>query len=351
VKTSGSLVARALSGSWRSAPPPPALTVEEWREVAPTLHATAAGGLGWWKVQGCAADLPEVAPGFRDAFRIQTLDARLHERRLVQALEWFGAMGIQPILGKGWAVARLYPRPGLRPYGDLDLHVAPDEYDDAADLLPGCEEAGCRVDLHRGLPRVGRPWAEVVARGQEVELGATRVRVLGAEDHLALLCAHLLFHGAWRPLWLCDVALLVETAPAAFDWDYLAQLPAREVEQVRLVALLAHRLLGADLSRTPWPPEGGLPGWLPRATLRAWGRGGHYTLTTPLGLADGGAGGFLGRLRMRWPNPIEVTYRWRAPYGWLPRLPWQLLDVAARGVRALASAGRVRAEGLRADAP
>jgi len=345
------LVAEALSGSWRAAPPPSTLTSEEWLAAAPALHATAAGGLGWWKVQGSAAALPDVSPGFHDAYRVQTLDARLHERRLLRALARFGAVGIRPILGKGWAVSRLYPRPGLRPYGDLDLHVAPEEHEAAAALLPSCEEGDLRVDLHRGLPRVGRPWAEVAARSFEVEVGGTRVRVLGPEDHLALLCAHLLFHGVWRPLWLCDVALVVEAAPPGFDWDYLSALPAREVEQVRLVTLLAHRLLGADLGRTLWRPDEPIPSWLPRATLRAWGRGGHYTLTTPIALAGGSGGSFLAALRARWPNPIEVTVRWRAPYSGAPRLPLQLMDMAARATRALVAAPRVLASRLRSDAP
>jgi len=29
--------------------------------------------------------------------------------------------GVEPILGKGWAIARLYPERGMRPYGDIDL--------------------------------------------------------------------------------------------------------------------------------------------------------------------------------------------------------------------------------------
>ena len=308
--------------------------------MAPTLHATAAGGLGWWRVQGSEVALPEVASGFHDAYRVQTLDARLRERRLLQALERFRAAGIHPVVGKGWAIARFYPRPGLRPYGDLDLHVAPEAYEHAAAVQPAGEEHDLGVDLHRGLPRVGRPWAEVAAHSVEVELGTARVRVLGQEDHLALLCAHLLFHGAWRPFWLCDVAALVEATRPDFDWAYLMTLPRRQVEQIRLVVALAHRLLGADVSRTPWPPEGPIPSWLPRATLRAWGRGGHYTLTTPIALAGGSGGSLLDAVRARWPNPIEVTYRWRAPYDGTPRFPIQLLDVAVRATRALMGAPR-----------
>jgi hypothetical protein len=239
------------------------------------------------------------------------------------------------VLAKGWGVARLYPRSGLRPYGDLDLHVAPEAYGAAAALLRDHQSRELRVDLHPGVPRLGRPWSDVVARSVEVELGATRVRVLGPEDHLALLCGHLLFHGAWRPLWLCDVALILEGLPADFDWTYLRGLPPRQVEEVRLVAILAHRLLGACLDRMPPGADERVPTWLPAATLAAWGRGGHYSLTTRIALTEADPRRFLEAVRIRWPNPIEATVRWRAPYNDFPRLPYQTLDAAVRGTRAL----------------
>jgi hypothetical protein len=50
-----------------------------------------------------------------------------------------------------------------------------------------------------------------------VELNGAKIRILGAEDHLRLLCLHLLKHGAWRPLWLCDVAAALESRPSSFD--------------------------------------------------------------------------------------------------------------------------------------
>lgn len=319
--------------------------------MAPGLLRTGAGGLGWWKLRASPLASSAVGLELRNAYRLHTVDGRHQELRLARAVRLFSGAGIEPVLAKGWAVARLYPHPGLRPYGDLDLHVAPETHADALALLPACEAEGLLVDLHRGVPGVGRPWRDILARSALADLGGTPVRVLGPEDHLALLCAHLLSHGAWRPLWLCDVALIVESLPEAFDWAHLRRLPAREAEQVRLVVLLAHRLLGADLSRTPWGPADPVPAWLPAAALGAWGRGGHYSLTTPIALADGGAGSFLERLRLRWPNPIEVTHRWRAPYNGLPRLPIQLLDVAVRAARALASAPRMYAGRLRSDAP
>jgi hypothetical protein len=234
VKAPGSLIAEALSGSWRTTPPAPALTPEEWARTAPALLRTGAGGLGWWKLRGSPQASWPVGSELRNAYRLHTVDGRHQELRLARVLRLFADAGIEPVLAKGWAVARLYPHVGLRPYGDLDLHVCPEAHGAALSLLPACEREGLLVDLHRGVPHVGRPWADILARSGWVELGETRVRVLGPEDHLSLLCAHLLSHGAWRPLWLCDVGLFVESLPPEFDWGRLHSLPAREAHLEQL---------------------------------------------------------------------------------------------------------------------
>ncbi len=340
MKATGSLVAAALSGSWRAEAPAPALTPEEWARIAPVLLRTGAGGLGWWKLRGSPLASSPVAQGFRNAYRLHTVDGRHQELRLARAIRLFADAGIEPVLAKGWAVARLYPHVGLRPYGDLDLHVAPEAHGAALALLPACEAEGLLVDLHAGVPHVSRPWEEILARSGHADLGGAQVRIVGPEDHLALLCAHLLSHGAWRPLWLCDVGLFVESLPADFDWSHLRTLPPREVEQVRLVALLAHRLLGADVSRTPWSPSDPVPPWLPAATLGAWGRSDHYAFNLPIALTEAEPRAFLEAVRVRWPNAIQATVRCRAPYNGLPRLPFQIIDFIVRGTRTLAGAPR-----------
>ena len=331
----GLLVSRALSGSWRKSPPPPSLDRDELALAAAALLATGAGGAGWWGLRRSRLGDAPSALELKNAFRVQTIHARLHEHRLLRALEMFESEDIRPLVAKGWAIARLYPRIGLRPYGDLDLYVAPGRHGPAERVLAAHDHELLRVDLHRGFPHLGRPWEEIEERSEDVPLGTTRVGVPGPEDHLSLLCTHFLFHGAWRPLWLCDVALLIEELPPGFDWDYVMKLPAREAEQVRLVALLAHRVLGASLDRTPWSPKARVPRWLPEATLRAWGRGGHYSLTTRVALTELEARAVLRALRVRWPNPIEATVRWHAPFNAAPRLPLQLVDVAVRAGRAL----------------
>src|SRR5918998_1141904 len=118
--------------------------------------------------------------------------------------------------GKGRAAARLYPEPGLRPSGDVDVCVRPSQLERAASAL---EDARTCVDLHAGLGREEpRDFDELYERADAFRLGETLVRAPGAEDHLRLLCLHMLRHGAWRPVWLCDVAAAVESRPVSFDW-------------------------------------------------------------------------------------------------------------------------------------
>ena len=42
-------------------------------------------------------------------------------------------------------------------------------------------------------------------------------------------------HGLWRPLWLVDVALLVESLPPGFDWDACLSASAWAADGVRHV--------------------------------------------------------------------------------------------------------------------
>ena len=48
----------------------------------------------------------------------------MHEVRLREVVTILHEAGIEVLVSKGWSIARLYPQAGLRPYGDLDLHVS-----------------------------------------------------------------------------------------------------------------------------------------------------------------------------------------------------------------------------------
>ena len=183
------------------------------------------------------------------------------------------AAGVEPLLAKGWAVARLYPEPGLRPYGDIDLFVRPEEYSAAETALAGFRPRRLLLDLQRGFPDLAdHPLQEVFAHSQVAECGGVQVRIVGPEDQLRHLCVHLLRHGAWRPLWLCDVAAAVESVDVTFDWDYCLRGKRQRTQAVICAIGLAHQLLGARIEHTPLADRARrLPRWLVPAVLRQWG--------------------------------------------------------------------------------
>ena len=76
------------------------------------------------------------------------------------------------------------------------------------------------VDLHAGFAELeDRGEASLFARSVVVDVQGVHVRVFGPEDHLRLVALHLLRHGGTRPIWLTDVAAMVEAGREPLDWD------------------------------------------------------------------------------------------------------------------------------------
>jgi hypothetical protein len=265
----------------------------------------------------------------QDAYRLFALHAALHENAIERAFGLLRSAGVEPILVKGWAIARHYPEPGLRPYGDLDLCVRPEQYLRAEEVLHSQEGENVSVDLHAGFTKLDeRDLDDLYENSELVKLGDVPVRVLGPEDHLRVLCVHLLRHGAWRPLWLCDIGAAVEFRPAGFDWDRCLGSKRRLSDWVACTIGLAHELLGAKVDDTPVAERAKhLPGWLVPTVLEQWKTpfptfqaSGSEPMATYLRRPAG----VLQALRKRWPNAIEATIGVKGPLNGLPRLPFRL---------------------------
>jgi hypothetical protein len=327
----GQLVATLLAGSWRRPAPPLHIAPDTLADVASHVVRLGGGALVWRRLHAAGGAPCPAAIELRQVYRLQTLDARLHERRIVRAVSLLRAAGIEPLLAKGWAAARIYPEPGLRPYGDVDLWVRPDQYARAHAALGGPLGQRCRVDLHDAFPQLARDWADVYAHSRLEPIGDIEVRLLGAEDHLRLCCLHMLGHGAWRPVWLCDVAAAIESLPSDFDWSRCLEGPPRHADWITSVIGLARDVLGArgadGLLERP------LPRWLPAALLRQWGRPEHFMSTPSMAFALRRPALALQGLWLRWPNPIEATVGVGGPFNDLPRLPFQLVECVARTLR------------------
>jgi hypothetical protein len=306
--SAGATVAAALAGAWRPAPPAWGLSADALARITPLLLEGGAGGLVWRRLRRSGVAECRATRPLRDAYRRHTLQAADHESDLRGAVGRLRAGGVEPILVKGWAAARLYPETGLRPYGDLDLCVAPAQLSAAMAVLTEAAGRIGWVELHEGVPDVAdRPWAELYRRSRLVALGDGDVRLLGPEDQLRHLCLHFWRHVGCRPLWLCDVAALLEALPAEFDWDYCLAGNRRGSDWVRCVIGLAGCLLGA---RVPGAAEraGGLPPWLGPTVVWRWGAG--FRLP-PLPHYLRHRREFPAALLYRWLNPVRATLRMR----------------------------------------
>ena len=340
----GRMLANFLVGSWRASPPDPRISKEELELLAPLLLKSGGGSLAWRSIRGHSISECEVAVQLKSAYQLHSLQAAIHKTEIEEVILLLNAAGVEPVLVKGWAVARLYPEEGLRPYGDIDLCFAPDQYQRALAALRSAAAARFSVDVHEGFAKLDNlSLDQLMARSEGARLGEARFRLLGPEDQLRILCTHLLRHSAWRPLWLCDIGAAVESRPASFDWERCLGTDTREADWVACAIGLAGQLLQARVDDTPVAQRASrLPRWLIPDVMKNWDRP-FPELYPPLAYQGLPAmptyvrhpRGLLKALRTRWPDPIEATIRVRGPFNEMPRLPFQIGNALMRIARFL----------------
>jgi hypothetical protein len=339
----GEAVASALAGAWRRDPPASQLSGKELRLVAPLLDRSGAGALAWWKVRKSHLSDTDAARGFLQSYRLQTLRAAVREGEIASLFSLLEAAGVDALLVKGWAAGRAYPEQSLRATGDIDLCVMRSQYLKAKDVLASPEGKRFWVDLHDGVGELNdTPFEELYERSHLFEVGGSRVRVLGEEDNLRLLCFHMLRHGAWRPLWLCDVAASVESRGEEFDWRCVLGGSRRRANWVLSALGLAQSLLGANVESTSAEEAAArLPQWLVSSVLERWARPfateqGTLRHSAPMRAYLRRPQGLLKDLLNRWPGPVEATIAAGGRFDALPRWPFQLAHSFTRVAHFLA---------------
>jgi len=333
----GTLVAEVLAGSWRnSGVPTLQMTEIELDAVTPLLYDSGTAALGWHRLKQTPLRTSASAQILHQAYRLQSLQSEIHAQKIEKVFRLFREAGVAGVLAKGWAAAGLYGDRTLRPYGDIDVCVRPEHYKLATEVLNRPEADDCWVDLHQHFSEIeDRTIDQLFARSRTVTLGKEQIRILGPEDQLALSCIHLLKHGAWRPLWLCDVGVTIESLPPAFDWDICLGKTETRANWIVCTIGLARRLLRANTDALPTRLNAPVPAWMIDNVLRQWHRPfaiNQPPMSHPIPMTDllRHPSGLVEGLRQRWPNPIIATISVNGEFNNLPRLPYQMANCLSR---------------------
>jgi hypothetical protein len=336
----GRLVAEILSGAWRCEEARELqITEAELDAVTPLLYDSGTAGLGWQRLKNTSLRNCASAEMLHQAYRLQSIQSEIHEQKIQKVFRLFREAKIEGVLGKGWASAGMYSSRALRPYGDIDICVRAEHFKIAKELLSDPGASDCWVDLHEHFSEIDdRSIEQLFERSQIVALGQEQIRILGPEDQLALSCIHLLKHGAWRPLWLCDVGVAIETLPESFAWDVCLGTSQTRANWIACAIGLAKQLLGANTRNVPATLDREVPAWLLENVLEQWRRPfaiNQPPMSHPIPMADllRHPSGLFEGLRQRWPNPIVATISLNREFNNLPRLPYQMANCLSRIAR------------------
>src|SRR5687768_5720480 len=179
--SAGRLIAQTLTGSWRTAPPPLELEAGELSAITPQLLGAGVAGLSWRRVRDSHLKESPSAAELRGQYERNTALAVTRGHGIESIIGALTSAGIESILVKGLAAARLYGDEGLRPYVDADVCVAQRQIAAAQVALKQLSGTGVTVDLHREFATLGGGDLEVIySRSQLMKLGETEVRIPSA---------------------------------------------------------------------------------------------------------------------------------------------------------------------------
>lgn len=260
-----------------------------------------------------------------------TLQNRVNELKISEAFEFMESRGFEPLLIKGWAVARYYPQIWQRRFIDIDLCVAPEDFERAKKLLETPEGLKLNIDLHKGLRHLDTvAWQNLFDNSETFKIEKTKIRTLRAEDHLRVLCVHWLTDGGAYKDRLWDIYYLVKNRPDSFDWTRCLDVvsPQRRKWIVCCIGL-AHKYLDLDLADTPLASEAkNLPKWLVKTVEREWQT---EIKLRPLQNCLHDRKLFWQQIKKRIPpNAIQATIEMEGDFDEKPRAFYQITNVWTR---------------------
>lgn len=241
-----------------------------------------------------------------DFEKLQILQYRVAEHQLAKIWTNMLENNLEPILIKGWAAARYYPKPFKRHLGDFDVAVAPENYSKALEVVE--REGLNKVDLHEGLRHLDTvTWTDLLENSLEINCEGVKIRVLRPEDHLRVLVVHWLTDGGEYFEKLRDILYLIENRPKDFDWKRCLDKVSKNRQRWIIITIgLTHKYFGLNLDDTPFIIEAKkIPKWMIEFLEKEWQSGYHLI---PIHLLIGHKKQLWKQLKKRLPpNPIQAT--------------------------------------------
>lgn len=274
------------------------------------------------------------------------LQAKVQEKKIVEAFELFRKEGIEPILIKGWAIARMYPAGKFRPFADIDLGVESKFYEQAKIFLETETAKRLNIDLHAGLRHLDTvEWQDLFDNSRLVKLEESNIRVLRAEDHLRVLCVHWLTDGGAHKERLWDVFYGFEYNLSKFDWDRCLQTVKENRRRWIICTIgLAEKYLSVSLAGTPFEFEKiDLPPWLIKAVEKEWA---SDIPLKPLQTCFNDRKEFFRQIRKRFPpNPLQATIEMEGSFDKKTRVFYQIGNVFTRFFPAFSRIWKILSKG------
>ncbi len=275
----GTRVGRAIADlsvrCWTNSPPTFQLHSQQLRALLPAFLSAGVLTLIQERLEKLDNLSPQLLRRIREHCRKQSMQCAQHELRTKLVFQRLRANGIEPVLIKGWSVARHYANPLSRFTLDVDVCVRREQLPVAEQVIAELGLPFGSVDLHGGIHDLAdRGWQAVFDRTTLEPFHSDQVRVLCPEEQLRLVCLHFWRHRCNRAVWLCDIAALLEAQSSDFDWNLCLAGRRRDADRIKAAASLAARLLKARID-APWEEAAArkLPDWLVKSVLESWGRG------------------------------------------------------------------------------
>ncbi len=258
------------------------------------------------------------------------LQFKVQEKKIVEAFSLFRRNNIEPILIKGWAVARLYPPENPRAFADIDLCVAAKDFENAKKIIETDEAKRLNLDLHCGLRHLDTvEWDDLYDNSILLPIDNTLVRGLRLEDHLRVLCVHWLTDSGARKERLLDIYYTFHSNPE-FDWERCLD-SVSDIRRRWIICTigLVEKYFAVSLANTPFEFEKiSIPKWLIDSCEREWK---NNLPLKPLHLCLTNPHEFFRQIRKRFPpNPIQATVETEGSFDSRSRAFYQLKNVLQR---------------------